>query len=140
MTEQRNKLPPITLLRTDRERLEGLAQASMERFPQTAEYLAREVDRARVLDSEADAADFVRMGSAITFRDDSTGQVRDITLTYPDRADIAAGRVSVLTPIGAALIGLSKNQTIAWQAPAGDWRSLTVLTVGAPAPEELQRA
>jgi regulator of nucleoside diphosphate kinase len=75
------------------------------------------------------------MGSLVSFRDDTTGQVREVILTYPDRADIAAGRVSVLTPIGAALIGLSNGQTINWQAPAGDWRPLTVLSVKAPAPE-----
>jgi regulator of nucleoside diphosphate kinase len=128
------KLPPITLHPEDRERLEALALASLERFPQTAGYLAREVERARSVEAN-DGTPFVRMGSHVTFRDDTTGQVREVVLTYPDRADIAAGRVSVLTPIGAALIGLSKGQTINWQAPAGDWRPLTVLSVKAPAPE-----
>jgi regulator of nucleoside diphosphate kinase len=74
------------------------------------------------------------MGSIVRFRDDTTAQTREVTLVYPDRADIAAGRVSVLTPIGAALIGLSEGQTINWQTPAGDWRPLTVLSVSAAAP------
>lgn len=129
----KHKLPPITLHPEDRERLEALALASLDRFPQTAGYLAREVERARTVEANGDT--FVRMGSLVTFRDDTTGQVREVTLTYPDRADIAAGRVSVLTPIGAALVGLSNGQTINWQAPAGDWRPLTVLSVKAPAPE-----
>jgi regulator of nucleoside diphosphate kinase len=135
-----NTLPTITLLPADRERLERLAYASMDRIPQTAEYLAREIERARVLDAGENAEDFVRMESAVTFRDDSTGQERRITLVYPDRADIAAGRVSVMTPLGAALSGLSKGQKIAWQAPAGDWRSLTVLAVEAPVAEEQEPA
>jgi regulator of nucleoside diphosphate kinase len=135
-----SKLPPITLHPDDRERLEALAQASMERFPQTAGYLAREVERARTARTSGGSADFVRMGSTVAFRDDTTGQVREITLTYPGRADIAAGRVSVLTPIGAALIGLSKDQTIAWQTPGGDWRPLTVLTIGAPVSLETEPA
>lgn len=132
------QLPPITLIAADRERLEALAQASLDRHPQTAGYLAREIERARVLDETkggATAADFVRMGSTVSFRDDGTGQIREVTLTYPDRADIAANRVSVLTPIGAALIGLSKGQTIDWQNPAGEWRALTVIEVKEPAEE-----
>jgi regulator of nucleoside diphosphate kinase len=131
---RKHKLPPITLHPEDRERLEALALASLDRFPQTAGYLARELERARVVEANGDTP-FVRMGSLVTFRDDTTGQVREVTLTYPGRADIAAGRVSVLTPIGAALIGLSDGQTINWQAPAGDWRPLTVLSVEAPATE-----
>lgn len=128
------QLPPITLIPADRERLEALAHASLDRYPQTAGYLAREIERARVLD-DAESADFVRMGSTVSFRDDSNGQVREVTLTYPDRADIAAQRVSVLTPIGAALIGLSKGQRIEWQNPAGEWRTLTVLAVKEPVEE-----
>ena len=96
----KQKLPPITLHPEDRERLEALALASLDRFPQTAGYLAREVERARIVGANDDTP-FVRMGSLVTFRDDTTGQVREVTLTYPDRADIAAGRVSVLTPESA---------------------------------------
>ena len=123
------RLPPITLTRADHDRLERLAHAGRARFPQTADYLAREVERARILEPDHDGRNFVRMGSWVEFRDDSTGQVRQVTLVYPDQADIAAGKISVLTPIGAALIGLSQNQSIKWQAPAGSWRSLTVLSV-----------
>jgi regulator of nucleoside diphosphate kinase len=135
MTMTSSKFPPITIHTEDRARLEALAQASLTRFPQTAGYLAHELERARApRDGERE---FVRMGSIVRFRDDTTGQTRQVTLVYPDRADIAAGRVSVLTPIGAALIGLSEDQTISWQTPSGDWRPLTVLSVSAP---ELQPA
>lgn len=51
-------------------------------------------------------------------------------LVYPDEADVLEVKISVLTPIGAALIGLSVGQSIEWQTPAGGWRSLTVLQVG----------
>lgn len=125
-----SKFPPVTIHAEDRERLEALAQASMERSPQTAAYLAREVERART--ARPDEPNFIRMGSHVAFRDDTTAQTREVTLVYPDRADIAAGRISVLTPIGAALIGLSEGQTISWQTPAGDWRPLTVLSVKTP--------
>ena len=121
-------LPPITLTVADRERLERLANASMVRFPQTAEYLAREIERARI-QADHHSRGFVRMGSCVEFRDDATGQVRRMTLVYPDQADVMAGKISVLTPVGAALIGLSRNQSIEWQTPAGNWRSLTVLSI-----------
>jgi regulator of nucleoside diphosphate kinase len=124
-----SRLPAITLTIADRERLERLANASMDRFPQTADYLAREVERARI-NADDEGEGFVRMGSCVEFRDDATGQVRRMTLVYPDQADVTAAKISVLTPVGAALIGLSKNQSIEWQTPTGNWRSLTVLSVG----------
>jgi regulator of nucleoside diphosphate kinase len=52
-----------------------------------------------------------------------------VTLVYPEAADVDAGKISILTPIGAALIGLSVGQTIEFQTPGGRWRSLTVLKV-----------
>jgi regulator of nucleoside diphosphate kinase len=69
------------------------------------------------------------MGSEAEFRDDATGQVRRVTLVYPQEADLEAGKISVLTPIGAALIGLSAGQSIEWHTLRGERRSLTVLRV-----------
>ena len=72
----------------------------------------------------------VTMGAQVDFWDDTTGQERRVTLVYPDEADLAAGRLSVLSPVGAALIGLSVGQSIEWETPSRGWRSLTVLRVG----------
>jgi regulator of nucleoside diphosphate kinase len=133
------RLPHITLTVADRDRLELLANASMTRFPQTADYLAREVERARIIGPGIgpgdDGPNFIRMGSRVDFRDDETGRVRSVTLVYPDQADVTAGCISVMTPVGAALIGLSKGQSIEWQTPAGAWRTLSVLSVS-NAPQE----
>lgn len=120
-------LPPITLNSTDLERLRLLANAAAESHPDAADFLSQEVDRAVVVDSAPPGV--VAMGSRLSFRDESTGQVRHVSLVYPEEADIAAGKISVLTPIGAALIGLSVGQSIEWQTPAGARRSLTVLEV-----------
>jgi regulator of nucleoside diphosphate kinase len=57
--------------------------------------------------------------------------VRTVTLVYPDEADLTQGRISVLTPVGAALIGLSVSQSIEWETVSGGRRSLTVLAVDA---------
>jgi regulator of nucleoside diphosphate kinase len=72
------------------------------------------------------------MGSRVRFRDDVTGQERTLTLAYPEDADISSGRISVLTPVGAALIGLSVGQSIEWETASGGLRSLTVLEVRGP--------
>jgi regulator of nucleoside diphosphate kinase len=125
-----SQLPPITLTVDDRERLARLAYASTAHSPQAANYLAREVERARVLEAHQDARNFVRMGAWLQFRDDSTGRVRNVQLVYPHQADFLASKISVLTPVGAALIGLAQDQSIRWQTPAGEWRSLTVLSIG----------
>jgi regulator of nucleoside diphosphate kinase len=125
----REALPPITLTPEDCGRLSRLADDGLASFPQAAEFLAREVDRAHIAPLNHSLTGLVRMGSRIEFRDDVTGQVRLVTLVYPEQADISAGKISVLTPVGAALIGLSVGQSIEWRTPGGGLRSLTVLSV-----------
>ena len=71
----------------------------------------------------------VRMGSQVRYCDDKTGEVRDVVLVYPHEADITLRRISVLTPVGAALIGLSVGQTIEFNTPGHQTRSLTILGV-----------
>ncbi len=131
------ELPPITLNTVDAERLLHLADVARRRFPSAAEVLTREVERANVVSPSQMLPGVVAMGSDVEFRDDTTGQVRRVTLVYPHEADVAAGKISVLTPIGAALIGLSVSQSIEWETPLGERRSLTVLRVGpGPAAED----
>jgi regulator of nucleoside diphosphate kinase len=68
------------------------------------------------------------MHSRLEFRDDVTWSARRATLVFPDEDDGATDRVSVLSPEGAALIGLSEGQSITWRTPKR-WRSLTLLRV-----------
>jgi regulator of nucleoside diphosphate kinase len=119
-------LPPIFVTTTDFDRLRGLSQASTH----PAEFLAREIGRARLIEPEAAGDKLVTMNSRVRYRDDVTGQERAVTLVYPGEADIESGRLSVLTPVGAALIGLSAGQSIEWESPTGGVRSLTVIEVG----------
>lgn len=123
-------LPPITLSGIDYERLERLVQAAEKTAPETTDFLARELARATVAPSGFMLRGVIVMGSKTTFRDDTTGQIRTVRLVYPAEADIGAGKLSVLSPVGAALIGLSVGQSIEWQTPSAGWRSLTVLEVG----------
>jgi regulator of nucleoside diphosphate kinase len=126
----RKELPPITLKGMDFERLERLVAAAADKFPETTEFLEREMARANIVASEAAPSGVVAMDSQVEFRDNGSGQTRTVTLVYPEQADFAAGRISVLSPVGAALLGLSAGQSIDWQPPSGAARSLTVLRVG----------
>lgn len=123
------ELPPISLSHTDCERLGHLAEVAADKFPQVADFLAREVARAEILLPGQAVSGLVMMGSTVDFRDDVSGQERRVTLVYPDKANVTEGKISVLTPVGAALIGLTIGQSIEWQTPGGGWRSLTVLKV-----------
>jgi regulator of nucleoside diphosphate kinase len=73
-------------------------------------------------------ADVVRIGSIIEFEVDD-GRRLKVQLVLPENADINAGRISVLTPVGAALIGLSPGQSMEWSGNDGKERLLTVLAV-----------
>ena len=76
-------------------------------------------------------ADVVRIGSIIEF-DVDDGRRLKVQLVLPQDADINAGRISVLTPVGAALIGLSPGQAMQWLGNDGKKRLLTVRTVSRP--------
>jgi regulator of nucleoside diphosphate kinase len=128
-------LPAIQIEATDYERLAALVGAARANSGAAAEALLAELDRAQVVAATDLSAATVRMGSEVTFRDEVAGRVQSVRLVYPGEADIAQRRVSVLTPIGAALIGLSAGQSIVWETPAGQQRRLTVLMVSPPAPE-----
>ena len=124
-------MPAIIVSEFDYNRLTNLAAVVGDRAPDVASVLQSEMDRARVLPADAISAAVVRMGSTVEFSAD-TGRQRRVTLVFPGDAEIAAGRISILTPIGAALIGLSPGQSIAWTARDGRRHQLTVLSVEPP--------
>lgn len=128
---KRQRKPAITMTRSDRERLWRLAESYTERTPEVADVLMAEMERARVVEDTRIPADVVRMGSTLRFTSD-LGEDRRVTLVFPGEADIAEGKISILTPIGAALIGLSAGQSIDWTARDGRVHRLTVETVEAP--------
>jgi regulator of nucleoside diphosphate kinase len=125
------ELPPVTISTTDYDRLAWIATAEMmsRRSPPVAAMLADELVRATVVAADAVPPTVITMQSQVEFRDDVTNQVSRVTLVYPGEEDADSGLVSVLTPIGAALIGLSEGQSIRWRTAIGDWRILTVMRV-----------
>lgn len=121
------KLPSITITSEDMRRLNVLALSDAP----SAESLAREIDRANIVPVHQAMPGLVRMGSLVKYRENTTGQVREVTLVYPREVDGEANRVSVLTPFGAALIGLSVGQTMEFETRRGEKLSVSVLQVGA---------
>ncbi|SCY79531.1 nucleoside diphosphate kinase regulator [Microvirga guangxiensis] len=128
--------PRITLTAMDHEKLSALADAASHTMPEIAAELADELDRAHVLPKGKHSVDTVCMGREVEFRDDVSGRVQTVTLVYPNEADIAKGRISVLTPIGTALIGLPVGKSIDWTTRNGDTKRLTVIQVREPAAVE----
>jgi regulator of nucleoside diphosphate kinase len=123
--------PPITIRQSDYAALTRLAESIADSNPAVWEELLAELDRAKIVDDARLRDDVVRMGSRLRYTTD-TGEDRSVTLVFPGEADIAEGRISVLTPIGAALIGLSQGQSIGWTARDGRVHRLTVERVDPP--------
>ena len=130
---RRGALPSLVVSEADYDRLFLLAERARQRTPEVADGLLAELGRARVVDDTAMPADAVRMGSAVRFAMDG-GEPQDVVLVFPGEADIAQGRISILTPVGMALIGLSKGQRIAWTDAHGRSHELVVRAVRPPAP------
>lgn len=127
--------PRLTIDRALADRLDALADSAQRGMPELADRLQEELSRARVVDSAKMPPNVVTLGNAVTYRDETTGREQTAILVLPGEADIAAGRVSVLTPIGVALIGLPEGASFWWETRQGQTRQLTVTRVG---PVEVQ--
>ena len=121
--------PQITIAQETVDHLEALVEGAAARMPELADRLLDELSRARILPAARIPADVVGIGSRVTWRDETTGQEQTATLVWPEEADIDAGRASVLTPIGVALIGLKAGSRFQWETRGGESRNLTVLAV-----------
>lgn len=128
MATRTRSVPNIVVSNADYERLTDLANASMERLPEVSEELLSEMERAKVVDSAKVPSDVVRMGSTATFTSDD-GHTRTLKLVWPVDESLDQHRISVMTPVGAALIGLAVGQSISWTARDGRHHRLTVTKV-----------
>ena len=126
----RRSKPRIVISDVDQGKLNGLANAVADRLPELADELFAELERAKIVKANAVPANVVRMGSTLEYSADD-GQRRTVTLVYPGDADIASGKISILTPIGTALLGLAEGQSIEWTARDDRRHRLTVLSVAA---------
>ena len=121
--------PAICLLDTDCELLEGLAMTIEARSPDLSAMLLEEIERADICAADSLPDNVVTIGSRVTFVDGNTGEERTVKLVRPAEADSDAGAISILTPIGAALIGMVEGASIAWPYADGRDRIITVSRV-----------
>lgn len=117
-------LPTITVSKLDVARLEALLS---DTHGEVAEGLEEELLRATVVAPTEMPADVVTMNSRIRCREQGRGREMCLTLVYPQ--DSGPERVSVLAPVGAALLGMSVGQNIDWPAPNGKTLKLEILAV-----------
>lgn len=109
------------------ERLESFLAAAKP--SETTSALENEIGRAEVVRSEFIEPSVVTMNSQVKYRDEDTQRIHEVRLVFPQHADITQRKVSVLAPVGIALLGLSKGQTIEFQTPDGRTKRLKVLDV-----------
>jgi regulator of nucleoside diphosphate kinase len=118
--------PKIMVTSTDMERLRTLIDSTSG---ERAEALDSELTRAQVVEPSEMPPDVVTMNSRVVYRDEESHETREVTLAYPQDASLEEGRVSVLAPVGAALLGLSVGQEIEWPFPGGRRKRLRILAV-----------
>ncbi|MFC5473180.1 nucleoside diphosphate kinase regulator [Paraherbaspirillum soli] len=120
--------PPITISSFDLARIEQLLESNAYRNLPGIDALQSELGRAKVVVPEEIPPGLITMNSAARFVDDTTGAEYNLTLVYPGPAN-PPDSVSILAPVGSALLGLSVGQSISWQVPGGRALQLRVLEV-----------
>jgi len=129
MSETRGKRPEITVSTADLDRLEGLLGELRAGAPEIADGLRSELDRARIVEPDEVPKDVVTMNSTVRFVDEESGKEFERTLCYPGEATGGVDKVSILAPLGSALLGLSVGQRIDWPVPGGRTAHIRILEV-----------
>jgi len=121
--------PQIHLLASESDLVAGLALQVEDRQPAVAAMLLDEIERAQLHDVETLPEDAVRLGSDVDFVDEKTSQLRKVRLVVPALANIAEERISILTPMGAALYGVRTGDSIDWPDLDGRSRRIRIVRV-----------
>ncbi len=110
--------PPITVTENDYDRIDALLTKAGDNVPGIRE-LRAELGRADVVAAAQMPTDVVTMNSTVIFESVDSGKSLELTLVYPKDIDGSGGKVSILAPVGSALLGLAVGQTIEWQLSGG---------------------
>jgi len=116
------KATTIYITEFDYNRLSGLIDRARERNGDDREYLNKletELDRAEIVDPKEIRADVVTMRSKVRLKDLMSGESNTYSLVFPTEANFAEGKISVLAPIGTAILGYKRGDTIEWPVPSG---------------------
>lgn len=111
--------PDIVVTSQDLQRLQALIRSSGS---DAVERLDEELARARVVAPREVPFDVVTMNSDVVYEDAASGAQRSVRLVYPDAVDATRGWISILSPLGAALLGLRVGQEVDWRLPQGTRR------------------
>lgn len=121
--------PPIVVSSLDLERIEALLEAPAHRHFPGLEALRAEIARAAIVEPEQMPADVVTMNSTAKIIDESSKDEYQLTLVYPRDADGDPGKVSVLAPVGSAILGLRIGDSIRWPMPGGREVALRIAAI-----------
>ena len=122
MKRKSRKTTSIYITEPDYQRLSGLIDRTRERSNTDREYLNKleaELDRAEVVNPKDIPADVITMRSRVRLKDLVSGETNTYSLVFPTEADFAEGKISVLAPIGTAILGYKRGDTIEWPVPSG---------------------
>jgi regulator of nucleoside diphosphate kinase len=118
----------IILTKSDFQRLEALLSSDFTQAIGPSEYLeglAGELSRAEIMEPERVPRNVVTMNSTVKLRDCDTNELESYTLVFPEQADIANNKLSVLAPVGTAILGQRVGDSLRWRTPGG-WRRVKV--------------
>lgn len=121
--------PSLIVTTIDARRLEALLLSEVAQNAQMAPMLEEELLRAKLVTPEDLPAGIVTMNSRVRCKDESSGDEHEVELVYPHEADADKGKVSVLAPIGTALLGMSVGNAIEWPVPGKRVTRVRVLDV-----------
>jgi regulator of nucleoside diphosphate kinase len=122
MSKKTKESTTIYITELDYERLSAMIETNRERNASDMEYLKRleqELDRAEIVDPKEIPADVITMRSKVRLKDLVSGETNIYSLVFPKEANFSEGRISVLAPIGTAILGYKQGDTIEWPVPSG---------------------
>lgn len=116
---------PIRVTDFDLQRLKKLLEDAQRTKYRGSDYLTKlqmELDRAKVVKPRKVPSDVITMNSTVTVVDLDTGKEETYTLVFPEDANAAQGKISILAPIGTAMLGYEVGDSFEWEVPAGKRR------------------
>jgi len=122
MTKQLEKTANIYITEPDYNRLSALIEKTREGNGVDRQYLNKleaELDRAEIVDAQDIPANVITMRSTVRLKDLVSGEENTYSLVFPTEADFSQGKISVLAPIGTAILGYKSGDTIEWTVPSG---------------------
>ena len=131
MTKKSEKIANIYITEPDYNRLSALIEKTREGNGVDRQYLNKleaELDRAEIVDAKDIPANVITMRSTVRLKDLVSGEENTYSLVFPTEADFSQGKISVLAPIGTAILGYKSGDTIEWTVPSG-LRRLKVDTI-----------